>query len=73
MSDMLSEITIPLAKFRDVHSAKIEEMSKHIDPSNLQQVTELRMEWQKVTMAMELQSAVMSRLEKAIDSMIQKM
>lgn len=73
MVDMLSQLTAPLAQFSREHSAKINEMSQNIDPSNLEQVTQIRQEWMKVTMAMELQSAIMSRLEKAIDTMISKM
>ena len=73
MSDLLSQITSPISTYATEHSVNVANMSKNIDPSNMEDVTKLRMEWQKVTMAMELQSAMMSRLEKAIDTMISKM
>ena len=73
MSDLLAQITGPISEFSTTHSARMQELSQNVDPTNLQQVTDIRMEWQKVTMAMQLQSALMSRLEKAIDSMISKM
>lgn len=73
MTDLLTQVTQPLSKFSSETSAKIAEMSKNIDPTNMEQVTKMRQEWMKVTMSMELQSAIMSRLEKAVDTMISKM
>lgn len=73
MMDMISKIAQPLNDFTTEHNKNIASMmNKGIDPSNLKQVTELRMEWQKVTLGMELQSSLLSRLEKACETMINK-
>ncbi len=53
--------------------SKIADMSKNMDPSNVQDVMQLQMEYSKYSMEEETVAALVSSVKKMIDNITQRM
>lgn len=52
---------------------KISDMAKNMDPSNVQDVMKLQMEYSKYSMEEETMAALVSSIKKMIDNITQRM
>ena len=57
----------------DKEESKIADMSKNMDPSNVQDVMKLQMEYSKYSMEEETVAALVSSVKKMIDNITQRM
>ena len=57
----------------DKEETKIADMSKNMDPSNVQDVMQLQMEYSKYSMEEETVAALVSAIKKMVDNITQRM
>ena len=57
----------------DKEETKISDMSKNMDPSNVQDVMQLQMEYSKYSMEEETVAALVSAIKKMVDNITQRM